>query len=75
LVFEALNALSQIHNITIVLVVVFVKMDLSRILNSSPLRLRTPPPPSLPRPPINREKAPDLTRDKRRDIRLLRDIG
>ena len=72
----ALNALNvSILNITIVLVVVFVKMDLLCILNSSPLRPRTPLPPPLPRPPICREKAPDLTRDQRRDIRLLREIG
>jgi hypothetical protein len=29
----------------------------------------------IPHPPIHRPKAPDLTRDQRRDIRLLYEIG
>ena len=49
-------------------------MDILRLLNSSPLRPRTPLPPPLPRALIRKPKAPDLTRDQRRNVRLLYNI-
>lgn len=50
-------------------------MYISRLLNSSPLRPRSTLPLPIPRAPIKHHKAPDLTRDQRRDILLLHDIG